>query len=240
MIFTDMVSMQAGPSRLLAPSAISMRPILRPVARSVPFRAELSRLITRPVLPHAKNTQIRGIRQYATSPPPQPYSNTEKASRRSSRLFWGTQILFGTVITFGIGFYAAAVFNATDTSRLPLDLTLMPSKLAVEQQERTQPVYGTREDYHKAIDDLRALFDRRKQEDRVSTDESDLETHGISDWSYHEEKRPTVVVWVESTEEVQEVMLIARKHRVPITPYAGATSLEGHFSSVSQGILILI
>jgi D-lactate dehydrogenase (cytochrome) len=70
--------------------------------------------------------------------------------------------------------------------------------------------------------------------DKVSTDAADLESHGISDWSYHEEKRPTVVVWVESTEEVVEIVKIATRWRVPITPFSGGTSLEGHFSSVSH------
>ena len=35
-----------------------------------------------------------------------------------------------------------------------------------------------------------------------------------------------------STEDVVKVINIARKYRVPIVPYSGATSLEGHFSGV--------
>jgi FAD/FMN-containing dehydrogenase len=35
-----------------------------------------------------------------------------------------------------------------------------------------------------------------------------------------------------STEDVVKIVNIARKYRVPIVPYGGATSLEGHFSGV--------
>lgn len=112
--------------------------------------------------------------------------------------------------------------------------TLIDSARAKELQLANQPTYGSHKDYLAAIDEIRQLFSRLHNEDneRVSTDEADLESHGISDWSYHEEKRPTVVVWVESTEEVQEIVKIATKYRVPITPFSGGTSLEGHFSSV--------
>lgn len=70
-------------------------------------------------------------------------------------------------------------------------------------------------------------------------DDSDLETHGVSDWSYHDAKKPTVVVWADSTDEVREIVKIATKWRVPITPFSGGTSLEGHFSSVSVFFLVL-
>ena len=35
-----------------------------------------------------------------------------------------------------------------------------------------------------------------------------------------------------STLDVVNVVKIAHKYRVPIVPYSGATSLEGHFSGV--------
>lgn len=35
-----------------------------------------------------------------------------------------------------------------------------------------------------------------------------------------------------NTVDVVKIVNIARKYRVPIVPYGGATSLEGHFSGV--------
>jgi D-lactate dehydrogenase (cytochrome) len=136
---------------------------------------------------------------------------------------------------FGLGYYAAALNNATDPSLLPPNTSLIPSKLALHNQKSNQPAYGSPDDYKKAIEELKARWGKKEGKgERVSTDAEDLETHGVSDWSYHEEKRPSVVVWVESTEEVQEVVLVALKYRVPITPFSGGTSLEGHFSSVGN------
>ena len=126
-----------------------------------------------------------------------------------------------------------------DTPIPNVQYTLIDSAKAKEHQLANQPTYGSTKDYLAAINEITELFKRSGKEDKVSTDESDLESHGISDWSYHEEKRPTVVVWVESTEEVQEVVKIATKYRVPITPFSGGTSLEGHFSSVSAPLLRL-
>lgn len=42
----------------------------------------------------------------------------------------------------------------------------------------------------------------------------------------------TVVVFPKSTEDVVKIVNISRKHRVPITPYSGATSMEGQFMAV--------
>lgn len=137
------------------------------------------------------------------------------------------QLLSGSFFIF-LGYGLALTLTP-----FPLDTSLKPSVLAKAEQAVRQPKYGPKEDYHKAIEELKALWAKKGKEDRVSVDQADLESHGISDWSYHEEKRPTVVVWVDSTVDVQEIVIIAQKYRVPITPFSGGTSLEGHFSSVS-------
>jgi D-lactate dehydrogenase (cytochrome) len=47
---------------------------------------------------------------------------------------------------------------------------------------------------------------------------------------------PDAVIWVESTEEVREVVEVARTHRVPIIPYGAGTSLEGHINAPYGGL----
>ncbi len=42
-----------------------------------------------------------------------------------------------------------------------------------------------------------------------------------------------MVVWPASTADVVKVVQIAVKYRMPVIPYSGATSLEGHFRAVS-------
>ncbi len=77
------------------------------------------------------------------------------------------------------------------------------------------PIYGSAKDYLSAIEELRSVFRVRDQPIggvpvaadgtqgnevgavEVSTDEGDLESHGGSEWSYHGEFRPSVVVFVQ-------------------------------------------
>ncbi|KAI0085452.1 FAD-linked oxidase-like protein [Irpex rosettiformis] len=92
--------------------------------------------------------------------------------------------------------------------------------------------YGSHEDVQKAISELRvALPDPHT----VVTDPDALKTYGSSPNSYHPASPHSVVVHVISTEDVVKVVNIARKYRVPVVAYSGATSLEGHYSGESQG-----
>lgn len=43
-----------------------------------------------------------------------------------------------------------------------------------------------------------------------------------------------MVVFPESTDDVVKIVKIAIKYRMPVVPYSGATSLEGHFRAVRQ------
>jgi D-lactate dehydrogenase (cytochrome) len=40
------------------------------------------------------------------------------------------------------------------------------------------------------------------------------------------------VVYPDATEDVVKIVNVARKYRMPIIPYSGGTSLEGHFAGV--------
>ncbi|CDO69026.1 hypothetical protein BN946_scf184834.g33 [Trametes cinnabarina] len=94
-------------------------------------------------------------------------------------------------------------------------------------ESSTGTQYGSKEDVENAIEELRKAIPR---EGAVNTDPSVLQTYGSSDKSYHPTSPHSVVVHPTSTEEVVEIVNVARKYRVPIVPYSGATSLEGHFS----------
>jgi D-lactate dehydrogenase (cytochrome) len=73
--------------------------------------------------------------------------------------------------------------------------------------------------------------------DRVSTSAAVREHHG-KDESYFPYALPDAVVFVESTEEVRDVVDICRRHRVPMIPFGVGTSLEGHILAVQGGVSI--
>ncbi|KAK6906982.1 hypothetical protein I203_100971 [Kwoniella mangroviensis CBS 8507] len=135
-----------------------------------------------------------------------------------------------------LALFAGAGYLIGNVGVLPPSTSLVDSSFAIAHQLANQPRYGSHKDYQDAIKELTEYFKAKGKEDKVSTDDDDLRSHGISDWSYHPAKKPTVVVWVESTEEVQHVVKIAQRYKVPITPFSGGTSLEGHFSSPFGGI----
>ncbi|KAH9952204.1 D-lactate dehydrogenase cytochrome oxidoreductase [Amylocystis lapponica] len=96
--------------------------------------------------------------------------------------------------------------------------------------------YASREELQQAIAELREAIPRKNG---VATDQDTLSQYGHSENSYHPTSPHSVVVRPMSTEDVVKVVNIARKYRVPIVAYSGATSLEGHFSGISSGDICL-
>ncbi|MFL6572575.1 MAG: FAD-binding oxidoreductase [Burkholderiales bacterium] len=82
------------------------------------------------------------------------------------------------------------------------------------------------------LEELKALLG-----ERVSTSAAVREHHG-KDESYFPYALPDAVVFVESTEEVHDVVDICRRHRVPMIPFGVGTSLEGHILAVRGGVSI--
>lgn len=89
--------------------------------------------------------------------------------------------------------------------------------------------YGTQDDIENAIRELRRVLPGQH---RVQTNNDSLKLYGSSENSYHPTSPHSVIVHIESTEDVIKVVNISRKYRLPLVPYSGATSLEGHFSGV--------
>lgn len=70
---------------------------------------------------------------------------------------------------------------------------------------------------------------------QLSTSRAVLEQHSRGE-SYDKAVLPDAVVFPESTEDVQLVMRFASRHRVPVTPVAVNSSLEGHTVPLRGGI----
>lgn len=76
-------------------------------------------------------------------------------------------------------------------------------------------------------------------EDLISTDPEDLRAHGYSEWSStNPDGLPVAVAYPRSTEEVSKIARICYKYSIPIIPYSGGSSLEGHFSAPHGGISV--
>src|ERR1700742_1062885 len=82
------------------------------------------------------------------------------------------------------------------------------------------------------IDALRAMLG-----ERCSVNPGILDRHG-HDESYHETHRPDVVVFPNSTDDVSQIMKLARRHGAPVIPFGVGTSLEGHVAALEGGVSI--
>ncbi|CAK7342157.1 unnamed protein product [Dovyalis caffra] len=84
------------------------------------------------------------------------------------------------------------------------------------------------------IEDLKAIC-----QDNVTMDYDERYFHGKPQNSFHKAVNiPDVVVFPRSQEEVSKIVKSCDKHRVPIVPYGGATSIEGHTLSPHGGVCI--
>jgi D-lactate dehydrogenase (cytochrome) len=73
--------------------------------------------------------------------------------------------------------------------------------------------------------------------DRLSTALIVREQHG-KDQTWNPSLPPDAVAFVQSTEEVQAVVRVCAKHKIPLIPFGAGSSLEGHFTAPHGGICI--
>lgn len=84
------------------------------------------------------------------------------------------------------------------------------------------------------IEELKAIC-----QDNMTLDEDERYVHGKPQNSFHKAVNiPDVVVYPRSEEEVSKIVRSCNKHKVPIVPYGGATSIEGHTLSPNGGVCI--
>jgi D-lactate dehydrogenase (cytochrome) len=91
---------------------------------------------------------------------------------------------------------------------------------------------GERGDIATAIAILRQRFGQRLQ-----TGEAIRRQHANT-ITWLPNQPPDAVIWVDATDEVREVVEVARTHRVPIIPFGAGTSLEGHINAPRGGLSI--
>ncbi|KAL5604816.1 uncharacterized protein BROUX77_005002 [Berkeleyomyces rouxiae] len=98
------------------------------------------------------------------------------------------------------------------------------------------PEYASLEQMQAAIAEIQREVDA---DDIISTDEEDLKAHGYSSWAtVNPEQLPVAVAYPRSTRHVSIIARICNKHRVPVIPYSGGTSIEGNFSAPYGGVSV--
>ncbi|XP_021804482.1 D-lactate dehydrogenase [cytochrome], mitochondrial-like isoform X2 [Prunus avium] len=134
------------------------------------------------------------------------------------------------------------------SSLLPIALAVSAGSLALHPQSDPSlceaPSVDSRADFvvkgsHKEVP--RELIDELKAicQDNMTLDYEERYNHGKPQNSFHKAVNiPDVVVFPRSEEQVSKIVKSCDKHKVPIVPYGGATSLEGHTLSPNGGVCI--
>ncbi|KAI8627832.1 hypothetical protein F5Y19DRAFT_156608 [Xylariaceae sp. FL1651] len=152
------------------------------------------------------------------------------ASGQNSR--WSGRSVFALSASAGVlGFGLAAI--ALPNSPPKRAVTLFDSKAS-------GPKYASMDEMEIALKEIRHEIKRfGEDEDILSTDPEDLYAHGYSEWStVNPDGLPVAVAYPRSTEHVSIIARICHKYHVPIIPYSGGSSLEGHFSAPYGGISV--
>ncbi|KAL7416519.1 hypothetical protein BDY24DRAFT_406069 [Mrakia frigida] len=96
--------------------------------------------------------------------------------------------------------------------------------------------YGSPSDYKSAVQELRSLFS--EENDTLTIDPEELLLHGGSTWTHLASQPPSVVVFPSNQSDVEKILEISRKYRVPVVPYGAGSAVEGQFNAPYGGICI--
>ncbi|CDK24874.1 unnamed protein product [Kuraishia capsulata CBS 1993] len=135
-----------------------------------------------------------------------------------------------TAVTNGlIGWFCSQYFNSSDSSFLQTSTTKIT--------DISSPVYATPNEVSKAIEEITTITGP----EYVKNSAGELLNHSDNSSNFHkpnDNERPDMVVYPGSIEEVAEVVKVCYKYHVPMVPFSGGTSIEGHFIPTRRGICI--
>ncbi|KAG0481292.1 hypothetical protein HPP92_012150 [Vanilla planifolia] len=103
-----------------------------------------------------------------------------------------------------------------------------------EGRKNTEIVFERMELPEGFIEELKSIL-----QENMTKDYDERYFHGKPQNSFHKAVNiPDVIVYPRSQDDVQKVIVACNKYKVPIVPYGGATSIEGHTLAVNGGVCI--
>ncbi|KAM0990228.1 hypothetical protein ACFX2I_008758 [Malus domestica] len=150
-------------------------------------------------------------------------NTTNSESPKTPFLFWSSSLLP----------VALAVSAGSLALRPQLDPSLCEAPSANSRNEFV--VKGLcKEVPQELVDELKDVC-----QDNMTMDYEERYNHGKPQNSFHKAVNiPDIVVFPGSEEQVSMIVKSCDKHKVPIVPYGGATSIEGHTLSPNGGVCV--
>lgn len=153
---------------------------------------------------------LRSARRYSSAVPKQ---NTRYLSL-------GSALLLGSAVGYAAGSFSCK--RTDDKSNQSIKSSILPLS------QLSPPEYNK----GAVIDTLKQIIGNN--ENKFSVVDSDLTQHTDTYFNTHHAvdpkiQVPRIIVYPESTEEVSKLVKVCNEHNVPVIPFSGGTSLEGHF-----------
>ncbi|KAK1562690.1 hypothetical protein Q3G72_015795 [Acer saccharum] len=190
------------------------------------FSTWLSRLrsSSKSIFTHLRTTRNTNIT--TSLPASNPISKSQKPFR-----------LFSTSLPLALAVSAGSLAIQSQTNPSLCDSSSHDSRVvSIGGKGSTESVVkGTHKEIpQELVDELKAIF-----KDNMTMDYDERYFHGKPQNSFHKAVNiPDIVVFPRSEEEVSKIAKCCVKHKVPIVPYGGATSIEGHTLSPNGGVCI--
>lgn len=175
----------------------------------------LARLKTTPLQWNSCSAHI--TRRYGTS------------SRPANHTF--SYVLGASILVGGLGFVAGQHSANAHNSELD-ELSIAPLDSV------SPPEYASESDLAEAISKLSLVL----SSEQIRNSQVELDGHRKNDFTPHlplEHETPSFVLYPHLTEQVSQILKICHEYSVPVVPYGGGTSLEGHFFATRQPCVVL-
>jgi len=154
-----------------------------------------------------------------------------KTSTKSSKVLLGSlaAVAAAATTTFITGSFISNNNISNDEEKFH---QLYPESSTTSLSDLSSPKYGTKEDFLKAKAEILEIVGQ----ENLAASQSELDSHSDTYFNSHhalDDQRPQLIVFPSSTEQVSQILKITHKYRIPIIPFSGGTSLEGHYISTT-------
>lgn len=167
---------------------------------------------------------LRFVRTYSSNGPNQP---------KTLKKLWPSIVFVPALISVGIASY---LYGQKQVQIKPAN-DLFPLTSTTKLSDLKPPKYCTDSELQQAISEIKAIIGEKN----VTNSEAEINGHFDNGFTTHPPKPHQKARWIiygTSTEEISEIMKILHKYSVPVVPYSGGSSLEGHFFSTRPGVIL--
>ncbi|WAO95757.1 FAD-binding PCMH-type domain-containing protein [Fusarium falciforme] len=192
------------------------------IPRSTILASSLRHLRASRRIPSTSPKSLRRSLSQAARPENNGPSSSTHASKPQGISAFG--VVASMAIAAAMGYGASTLSTSNDAAAAPI----------LDERRLPQVNYASLKDMEKEIQSLFSDVDGI-----ISTDSDDLLAHGYSEWSsVNVDTLPVAVAYPRSTEHVSGIARICHKWKVPIIPFSGGSSVEGHISAPFGGVSI--